>query len=421
MSQDQINALAARAGQAANAGQFDVAERLWGEVRKLQPNHPQALYSLGVHAFQRGDAKGALGYLQAAHDASPSDPMILLTSAVILRETGDSEGEWRALNTALAADPYFLPGLLSKGAWFERKKKPHSAAETYRNALKVAPPPEAWPPALKAQLTHAAKIVDAHSIEYAAYLEKVLGVPSARLQGETAGRWREAASIMAKRSVPYLSGCNQLYIPRLPAIPFFERERFSWVPALEAKTAAIREELKAALAAQSGKFVPYIAYGAGEPVNQWDKLNNSLDWSTLHLWKSGTRDEDNLALVPETAAALDEVELADIGGLCPNAMFSALAPKTEIPPHQGETNARVIVHLPLIVPPDCSYRVGFEKRTWEEGRCLIFDDTLEHTARNDSSALRVVLIFDVWNPLISNEERDMVRAMTAAARAFHAE
>jgi aspartate beta-hydroxylase len=100
-------------------------------------------------------------------------------------------------------------------------------------------------------------------------------------------------------------------------------------------------------------------------------------------------------------------------------MFSVLAPHTEIPPHHGETNARLVVHLPLIVPPNCTYRVGFEKRTWEVGKTLIFDDTIEHTARNDSDDLRVVLIFDVWNPLLSEGERDAVRALTNAARTFN--
>ncbi len=110
--------------------------------------------------------------------------------------------------------------------------------------------------------------------------------------------------------------------------------------------------------------------------------------------------------------------LADIDGLCPNAMFSALAPKSHIPPHNGETNARVVAHLPLIVPEGCSYRVGFDWRRWHVGETLIFDDTIEHEARNDSDELRVVLIFDLWNPLLLPAERELVRTMTAAARAF---
>ena len=59
---------------------------------------------------------------------------------------------------------------------------------------------------------------------------------------------------------------------------------------------------------------------------------------------------------------------------------------------------------------------GFEVRVWREGELLIFDDTIEHEARNDSDELRVVLLFDVWNPLLAPAERDVVRAMATAAR-----
>jgi len=155
-------------------------------------------------------------------------------------------------------------------------------------------------------------------------------------------------------------------------------------------------------------------------VNQWQELNHSLRWSTLHLWRNGKPVEDNLARCPETARALAALPLADIGGLCPNAMFSALAPHSRIPPHHGETNARVIAHLPLIVPEHCRYRVGFDWRQWRVGETLIFDDTIEHEARNDSDELRVVLIFDVWNPLLERAERELVRRIAAAARSFDA-
>jgi aspartyl/asparaginyl beta-hydroxylase (cupin superfamily) len=95
-----------------------------------------------------------------------------------------------------------------------------------------------------------------------------------------------------------------------------------------------------------------------------------------------------------------------------------LAPHTAIPPHTGETNARLVAHLPLIVPPGCAYRVGYENRAWREGELLIFDDTIEHEARNDSDQPRVVLIFDIWNPLLQPAERRMVQTMSAAARSF---
>ena len=50
---------------------------------------------------------------------------------------------------------------------------------------------------------------------------------------------------MAGRTQPYTQDANQLLVPRLPAIPFYDRSMFPWAAALEAKTDLIREELKA--------------------------------------------------------------------------------------------------------------------------------------------------------------------------------
>ena len=64
--------------------------------------------------------------------------------------------------------------------------------------------------------------------------------------------------------------------------------------------------------------------------------------------------------------------------------------------------------------------MGADQRRWNVGEILVFDDTIEHEARNDSDELRVVLIFDLWNPLLSVAERAMVQALVAAARSFGA-
>jgi aspartate beta-hydroxylase len=88
-----------------------------------------------------------------------------------------------------------------------------------------------------------------------------------------------------------------------------------------------------------------------------------------------------------------------------------LQPRTTIPPHTGSTNARITVHLPLVVPPGCRFRVGGETREWREGEAWAFDDTIEHEAWNDSDSPRAILILDVWNPLLSEAERAVVRAI----------
>ncbi len=415
---DRVKSLAQSASQAAAQGRWDQAEQLWQQVRALDPVHPAALHSLGMHAFRRGDLAEAEGLLQAARAAAPREPMILLSLAHVLRERGDAPGELRAIDAALAADAYFLPGLLAKGSLLERHGRPKAAAEFYRNALKVAPPEPAWPPALRAQLAHAQVAVDDNGRRLAEFLAERTGAALGRLDPVEAQRFREAGAILSGQSRPYPSDCSRLYVPRLPAIPFFERRDFPWVEALESRTAAITAELQSLIAGQRDEFKPYVEYAPGTPVNQWRELNHSSRWSSYFLWRNGEPLEDRLQRCPETAAALRAVEMADIGGLCPNAMFSALAPHTHIPPHHGETNARLVVHLPLIVPANCRYRVGFEHRTWTVGEVLLFDDSIEHEARNDSDELRVVLIFDVWNPLLSPAEREMVRALSAASREF---
>ena len=75
------------------------------------------------------------------------------------------------------------------------------------------------------------------------------------------------------------------------------------------------------------------------------------------------------------------------------------------------------MHLPLIVPPGCGFRVGGETRLWEEGKAFAFDDTIEHEAWNDSDAPRAVLIFDVWNPHLGPRERDLLLRYFASADA----
>ena len=95
----------------------------------------------------------------------------------------------------------------------------------------------------------------------------------------------------------------------------------------------------------------------------------------------------------------------------PTAMFSLLRPGARITPHNGMFNTRLICHLPLIVPPGCGFRVGNEIREWEVGKLIVFDDSIEHEAWNDSDRDRVVLIFDVWRPELSAQERLEVGAL----------
>lgn len=415
---ERLQVLIDAAGAAAAERRWSDAERIWNDVRAQDPRNVQALYSLGVHAHQRGDGRAALELLQTARTIAPRDPMLPLTMSVVHRALGETEREWAAIIASLDIDAYFLPGLLSKAEFLEAHRGTRAAGAVFRDVLKVAPQEPDWPAALRGRLSHARDVVERDQETLAGFLAHTLSSQRAAVGSQRAGRWNEAISIASGRSRAYLPDCNQLYIPRLPAETFYDRSLFPWIPMLESHTDAIRRELEALIADRMQSFEPYIAYRPGEPVNQWQALNHSRSWSSFHLWAHGKPVEANLAQCPITAQALADVDAAHIAGLCPNVMFSALAPHTHIPPHHGETNARLVAHLPLIVPPDCSFRVGFDRVTWTPGKVLVFDDSIEHEAHNDSDALRVVLIFDVWNPHLTPAERDMVGAMAGALRDY---
>jgi aspartyl/asparaginyl beta-hydroxylase (cupin superfamily) len=108
---------------------------------------------------------------------------------------------------------------------------------------------------------------------------------------------------------------------------------------------------------------------------------------------------------------VEDLPLCRIPNRAPAVFFSILKAGARIPPHTGVTNVRAIVHLPLIVPDGCIFRVGGDTRPWVEGRAFVFDDTIEHEAVNPTDRDRAVLIFDVWNPHLSEAERAMIRTM----------
>jgi len=74
----------------------------------------------------------------------------------------------------------------------------------------------------------------------------------------------------------------------------------------------------------------------------------------------------------------------------------------------------------LLVPAKCGMRVGNgnETRPWHEGKLTIFDDSMEHEAWNSSDELRVVLLFDIWRPELSQIERELITAMMTSIDSF---
>jgi aspartyl/asparaginyl beta-hydroxylase (cupin superfamily) len=143
-----------------------------------------------------------------------------------------------------------------------------------------------------------------------------------------------------------------------------------------------------------------------------------MRWSVLHLIKDGRDVPENAGRCPRTADLVRGAPGPTLANRSPNAMFSLLNPRTRIPPHTGETNARLVVHIPLIVPNRTGFRVGNETRRWRLGEAFIFNDTIEHEAWNDSDEMRVALIFDIWHPALTPAEQHLVSRLMAATDVF---
>jgi|CXWL01.1.fsa_nt_gi aspartyl/asparaginyl beta-hydroxylase (cupin superfamily) len=413
-----VEDLIRRAELSERSGDARGAARLWDELIVGAPQHPRAIFIQGRRRVESGEAAVALDLLSRAEALDPAYPEIPLYAAMAHRMLGALPAALAACDRALARDPYFFLALLSKGAILEQIGKPRLATLVYKNAIKIAPPPERLPPSIRMALGRAQTHVAADAQALAAHLRAQTSDLRDQNKADRLDRFDESIDILAGVQPRYVHDPALLYYPRLPAIPFHDREHFPWLGTLEANTEIIKQELNEVLREDLAKFAPYIQYPPEAPVNQWAQLNHSAAWSTFFLWRDGVRQDAHCARCPKTTALLESLPLAHQPGYAPTAMFSMLSPRTHIPPHTGSANTRLIVHLPLILPKTCRFRVGAETRDWRPGKAWVFDDTIEHEAWNDSDETRVILIFDVWNPLLSEAERELIAEMMSAYSAY---
>jgi aspartate beta-hydroxylase len=380
---------------------------------------PNELHERARRLLGAGDAAAACVLLEQVVALAPGQLAYWLSLAAVLRTLGRPDAELNALERALALDPTHLVVLLQKGALLDLMHKPRSAATVYGHALQTLAPGTRLPTAIEAHVRHAEKRVKENAVTLSAVIDRRLGSLRGNEPGGSHMRFDRCLDRVLGRRRIYVPEPTYMLFPYLRNYEFFARENFPWLEAVEAATDSIRDELVAVLSDDQAGIEPYIAFADGLPLRQWKELNHSRRWSAYFLWNQSRPEESHLARCPRTAAVLASIPQVDIPGRGPTAFFSLLEPHTRIPPHTGVTNTRVTVHLPLIVPPGCGFRVGGETREWKVGSGWVFDDTIEHEAWNDSDAPRAILIFDVWNPELTPLERDLVRETTIALSQYH--
>lgn len=371
----------------------------------------------GVAALQRGDSRTArqlFGEVATAGNGI-APPWLLLAQACRLER--DDSGERAALDKLLTEQPRHVRGLIMKGDLMARQGDLRAAHTFYKVAVDVAEKTINLPPNLAAEVHRAAAELERSKGEYRAHLDAALA-RAGHLAASLKPRVRDALAIASGEKQLYLQEPTSFYFPGLPQIQFYEREAFDWVLAIEAQTAAIRTELDAVLA-QTHDFPPYVEDDPARP-NKAHYLVANRDWGAFHLLR-GEPVEPSASMCPNTIDTLKSAPQPAIRGRSPMALFSLLKPGAHIFAHNGLINTRLICHLPLIVPDGCRFRVGNDVRPWEQGKLLIFDDTIEHEAWNEGSSRRVVLLFEIWRPEIDEEERAALTTLFEAIDEFRDE
>lgn len=363
---------------------------------------------LGQRALAAGDRAGAAAaFAQGADQAQI--PWMQLARACF--DAGDAAGEEAALAARIRAVRGDLGAVLAMAEAKRRGGDTRAALSFYKLALATAAQGGGVPPALAPALTRAEAFAAQAEREFADHLLAELAAAGVTASG-TPPRVAEALRLLSGEQPLYLQQPSMFYFPGLAQRPWWEAADFAWAAALESATDAITAELTALLAGADA-FTPYVQASADRPPPN-NPLLDSDNWGAAWLLKDGVVADGMAAACPATLAALAHAPQPVIAGRAPLALFSRLRPGTHILPHHGMLNTRLICHLPLIVPEGCGLRVGGETRAWQRGRLTIFDDSFEHEAWNRGSSDRTVLLFEIWRPDLSDEERAMLTRIFAA-------
>jgi hypothetical protein len=373
----------------------------------------------GMAALGRGDAALARRLFAELVALGDTSPLALFALAQASLLDSDAPAALAAANQGLLGDPRNLRGLLVKADALDLMDQTRAAVAVYAQLLALADGAASQlPPAARAEIDRAR---GAHQRLTARLTDHLMAHLAAGgfVRASAPPRFAEAIDILTGASPRQDQRPRAFFYPGLAPAAFLDTGPLAWAREVEAATGAVRAEFEA-ISTDRSAFSPYLEDDPRLPKDPAKRLVANADWSACYLVRDGARVEANAARCPATLAALAGVPLEDVPGRAPFVLFSSLAPGAWIEPHTGFLNTRLVCHLPLVVPPGCSFRVGNQRRGWQPGQLMVFDDTLEHEARNAGSATRTVLIFNIWRPELDADERHLIRALLTGIDSYGA-
>jgi aspartyl/asparaginyl beta-hydroxylase (cupin superfamily)/Flp pilus assembly protein TadD len=423
-------ALAARMDEArglADSGRILEAEQAFLGILRDAPRETDALNFVAICAHERGRYAQALALLERARGVRDDDPVTLTNLGVTHAALGRLDQAIEALRAALRVAPDLYVARLRLGEVMERAGRANDALPLYFGAIFTAQNRGQWlndattVPGLRPLVLHAMRTV---SVGRRRLFSNLLAPLRERHGVAALARVEKCLSVyLTELPANYPDPAQRpkfLYFPDLPTKKFHERELFPWYADLEGAAAAIRDEMMSVLAEDAG-FEPFLGHFDDKQLEGHlaNVVGGTPVWNAFFFYRHGTRYEANHARCPATSAALEKVPLCYIHDHSPECCYSVLTAGSHILPHHGVTNTRLVTHLALTVPEDCALVVGGESHGWEEGRCFTFDDTFEHEAWNRSGKTRVVMLMDVWNPHLTEVEREALTTLVPAIGEFN--
>lgn len=411
---ESVRLLEAAQAHAAR-GDHAAAERAYAALLERDPAHPEAATAISRGALQRGDTARAIACLERATAAAPAHPQLTKNLGVAYVAAGQLERARATLVRAVELQPAMFGAWLELGQVQERLGDRRGAVTSFLRAVTRAQVQGHWldesttPPWLVDNVLHAMDVVRSGRREIflgllAPLRERHGAAALARVERCLARYLNELALAPPDaRQKPKF-----LYFPDVPSQPYYDKSLLPWTQALERECAAIRAEAQAVLD-DPAALTPFLELKDSTHADAYLRGTDAPPaWDALFFYRHGERVAAGHARCPRTSAVLEALPLVRIGAHAPEICFSVLTAGTEILPHHGVSNIRLVVHLPLIVPRDCAIEVGGERHDWREGECVVFDDTFEHRAWNRSDRTRVILLMDAWNPHLTEVEREAV-------------
>ena len=329
------------------------------QAQAMAPEHPLVLNEAGVDKLHAGDASGARPFLERAIEKDGKNPTLWLNLATAFRKLNLPDDEMRALERVLAIEPRHLLALLQKGSLLELKGQPKAAASVFQNALLTIPRGTRLPEGLRPAIDRALNCGARESCGTGCVSRRPAARRSRPACERAAGAFRSLRRLHSSASAGFITpsprSCSFRSCPRGSSISV--KTFRGWM----------RSKRRARTSAPNSSVCSRRTPDGSSPISPIPKACQSISGpsSTIHAAGAFTTCgamaravDEHLARCPRTAELLSRAPLADVPGYAPTAFFSILDAKSHIPPHTGVTNTRLIVHLPLVIPGGCRFRVG---------------------------------------------------------------